>query len=248
MRKRKLISINVSEISYKEALSQIIGLASEKKSSYVCVANVHMLVEAHKDREFADIVNSADLAVTDGMPLVKSLKILYGVSQDRIAGMDLLGDILKESENSGLSVFFYGSTTEVLNLIKNRIGIDFPRLKTAGFYSPPFRNLTDKEESDVINLIRESNANIVFVGLGCPKQEQWMARMKGKINAVMIGIGGAFTMYAGLQTRAPQWMQRNGLEWFFRLLQEPKRLWKRYLTTNSYFIYLFLKYKLTKRT
>jgi len=247
MGKRKIISIDVSEIGYKESLSRIIGLAAERKSSYVCVANIHMLVEAYKDKDFADVVNGADLALADGMPIVKSMKLLYDIKQERIAGMDIFSDIMGESENNQLSIFFLGSTTEVLSLIKNKIIIDFPHLDIAGFYSPPFRDLTDKEENDIINLIGKSKTNIVFIGLGCPKQEKWMARMKGKINAVMIGVGGVFPVYAGLQSRAPQWMQRHGLEWFFRFLQEPKRLWKRYLTTNTYFIFLFLKYVFNKR-
>ena len=244
MRKRKIISIYISEISYKDSLNRIIELARQKKSSYVCIANVHMLVEANKDKEFANVVNNADLVTADGMPIVKSMKSLYGIKQDRIAGMDLLPDIMKASEKNQLSVFFYGSTTEVLNLIKNKIGTDFPHLITAGFYSPPFRDITEKEENDIINLIGKSKANIVFVGLGCPKQEKWMAKMKGKINSAMIGVGGAFQVYSELQKRAPKWMQKNGLEWLFRFFQDPKRLWKRYLTTNTSFIYLFLKHKL----
>jgi N-acetylglucosaminyldiphosphoundecaprenol N-acetyl-beta-D-mannosaminyltransferase len=197
-----------------------------------------MLIEAHQDKTFRSVVNNANIATPDGMPLAKSLGVLYGKSQDRVAGMDLFPSLLKESEERELSVFLYGSTEEVLTKIIERIKKDHPGLKIAGYYSPPFRVLTEIEKKEIIDLINGSGPDFVMVALGCPKQEKWMAEHKNKINSCMLGVGGAFPVYAGVQDRAPQWVQNISMEWAYRLIQEPKRLWKRYVITNSLFILL----------
>jgi N-acetylglucosaminyldiphosphoundecaprenol N-acetyl-beta-D-mannosaminyltransferase len=152
-------------------------------------------------------------------------------------------DLFAAAEKSGLSVFFYGSTEGVLKGILQRIDREHPQLEVAGAYSPPFRELSDSEQKEHVARINASGAQIVFVSLGCPKQEIWMARNMGKINAVMIGVGNAFPVYDGRECRAPQWMQKLSLEWFHRLCQEPRRLWKRYLVTNSIFLWLMLSAK-----
>lgn len=246
--KKRIVSIDVTQASYSYFISQIINLGRNLNSSYVCVANVHMVVEAYKNPEYASFINSADLVTPDGMPLVKALKLSYGLSQERVAGMDLFPDLLSEAEKQGQSIFLYGSTENVLQNISRRISSEHPTLKIAGIYSPPFRPLTDSESSEIVTLINSSGANLVFVSLGCPKQEIWMANHKGKINAVMIGVGGAFPVYSGLQKRAPVWMQKSSLEWFYRLCQEPRRLIKRYLITNTMFIFLILKQLITQKT
>ena len=237
----KVISINITTLHYNDFLSRLSELAVSKQSSYTCVANVHMCIEAYQHKDFAAIVNQADLVTPDGMPLVKALKMLYGINQDRVAGMDLLPDLLKASEAKNITVFFYGGTETMLANTKNYCAQQFPQLQIAGMISPPFRSLTKEEEQEYINTINASGAGFVFVALGCPKQEKWMASMKGRVNACMVGIGGALPVMIGMQKRAPVWMQKASLEWLYRLLQEPKRLFKRYAITNTLFIVLLFR-------
>jgi N-acetylglucosaminyldiphosphoundecaprenol N-acetyl-beta-D-mannosaminyltransferase len=244
-------ALQITTKSFIAIENQIFTHAIKHQSTYVCVANVHMTIEAYWDSNFAKAVNNADIVTADGMPLVLALKALYGIKQERVAGMDLLPSLLKQAEEAELGVYFYGGTTEMLEKTKDYIKVNFPKLEKVSFESPPFRKLTDEEETDCIHRINESGAQLIFVALGCPKQEKWMASMKGKINACMIGIGGALPVLVGMQKRAPEWMQRWSLEWLFRLMQEPRRLFKRYFITNSLFIYLFviqyIKLKLFKK-
>ena len=242
--KKRLLSIDVSSGSYNEFITAILKYATERVSSYVCVANVHMLVEAHNTPEFAEVVNQADIVTPDGMPLAQGFKYKYNLKQDRVDGMSLLPALLSECEKNIVSVYFYGGDQKVLYTAETYIRSTYPNLKIAGLHSPPFRKLTEAEKLEDEQRIKDSEPNLVFVALGCPKQEMWMAGMKGKVPALMIGIGGALPVFTGAQKRAPQWMQNNSLEWLYRLIQEPKRLFKRYLTTNSKFLYLLAKEKL----
>lgn len=239
--KARLLSIDIDLGTYATFIERIISLAKINQSSYVCVANVHMLVEAHQEKGFAKVVNDADLVTPDGMPLAKGLQILSGIKQDRVAGMDLLPDLLKAASEEQIAVFFYGGTEAMLQETSQFCELNYPQLKLVGFHSPPFRSLTMDEQQDVVKKINDSGAGLILVALGCPKQEKWMASMKGKIDACMIGIGGAVPVMVGLQTRAPKWMQKASLEWLYRLFQEPKRLFKRYFLTNSLFIFLLTK-------
>lgn len=238
---KHIISLFISTGSYASFIDRILELARKKQSSYICVANVHMTIEAYWDKKFADFVNKADLVTPDGMPLAKAMKLLYGIQQDRVAGMDLLPDLLKKAEEENLGVFFYGGTDEMLRKTKVFVQETYPNLKEQAYYSPPFRALTAEEEISVIQRINDSGAHLVFVALGCPKQEKWMAGMKGKINACMLGIGGALPVMVGMQKRAPQWMQKLSLEWLYRLIQEPRRLFKRYFVTNTLFVWQLFK-------
>lgn len=242
--KKRILSINVSQGKYPQFVDNIIELAGSRQSSYVCVANVHMLVEAHQSRAFQKVVNGADIVTPDGMPLAKCFQILHRQRQDRVDGMSLLPALLEEAGNKGLSVYFYGGSQKMIDETTTYLLDNYPSLKVAGAYSPPFRPLSENEKNNIANNISASGANIVFVVLGCPKQEKWMHEMKGKIPAVMIGIGGALPVLIGMQRRAPEWMQKNSLEWFYRFMQEPKRLFKRYFSTNSTFLYLLAKEKL----
>ncbi len=237
----KVISLNITRGLYVSFIERVMELGTKRISSYVCVANVHMCIEAYQDQQFVQIVNHANVVTPDGMPLVKALKLLYGIRQDRVAGMDLLPDLLKESEEKQVKVFFYGGTQTMLDKTEEYCRQYYPQLNIAGMISPPFRSLTQEEDQEYINIINECSAGFVFVALGCPKQEKWMASMKGRINACMIGIGGALPVMIGMQKRAPGWMQRASLEWLFRLAQEPKRLFKRYAVTNTIFLYLLFK-------
>lgn len=215
--------------------------AARRNSEYVCIANVHSLIEASNDAAFAKVLNNAGIVTPDGMPITWAMRLLYGFKQERIPGMTVLPDSIQAASDAGLPVFFYGATEEILSKTDAFIKNYFPALNVAGMYSPPFRKLTQHEEEVVVSIINASGAAVVFVALGCPKQEKWMASMKGRINATMIGVGGALPVMIGLQKRAPAWMQNIGLEWLFRLCQEPGRLFKRYAITNTRFVVLLCK-------
>ena len=241
MEKLSVLKIAVSIGAYKDFLEKIMSDAIAKRSGYICVANVHMLVEAYRDPSFADVLKKANVITPDGMPLTWAMRLLYNRRQDRVAGMDLLPDILERASKSKLSIYFYGGTEKMLQKTKEYLTVRYPGITLAGMYSPPFRNLTPEEDKKVIADINASGSSLVFVALGCPKQEKWMASMKGKIHAEMVGIGGALPVMVRMQKRAPLWMQQSGLEWMFRFMQEPRRLFKRYAVTNTRFVMLLLK-------
>lgn len=223
---------------YDYLIHKIIDLSNRDSGSYVCVLNVHMMIEAQRKPAFKNILKAADLVLPDGKPITWALKILKDTEQDRVAGMDIVPDLFRELEKTGGPVYFFGGTTEMLEKTNNYIADKFPALKIAGYHAPPFRELTEQENEENIARINSSGAKIIFVVLGCPKQEIWMSAMKDRINGVMIGVGGAIPVVIGDKKRAPQWMQRSGLEWLFRFIQEPKRLFKRYTVTNTWFLYL----------
>jgi N-acetylglucosaminyldiphosphoundecaprenol N-acetyl-beta-D-mannosaminyltransferase len=226
----------IDAVSWQEVLDILLLWAKERQSRYVSICNVHVVVTATQDPEFCRVVNDADMATSDGMPLVWLLRRLGFPQQERINGPDLMWRLCGQATEKRLSIFLYGSTPETLERLTHNLKIAFPQLAIAGVYSPPFRLLSDEEDRTMIDVINGSGAHIVFTGLGCPKQEFWMATHRGKIRAVMIGVGAAFDYHAGTVKRAPLWMQQSGLEWLFRLVCEPKRLWRRYLVTNSLFL------------
>ncbi len=246
MERSEIISLNISSINYDKAISEILDNARKIKSSYTCFANVHMIIEAYKDPELKKLINNSTFTFPDGMPLVFALKLLYGKRQERIAGIDFMIDTIRECEKDKLSIFLWGSTEIVLNSLQKNLLIEFPKLIIAGSFSPPFREFSQTENDLYIKIINNSGANIVFVSLGCPKQEIWMAKHSSKIQAALLGVGAAFEIHAKLVKRAPKWMQKISLEWLFRLMQEPKRLWKRYTQTNLLFIFLLLKKTIRK--
>lgn len=248
MRKVQIISSLISTGTYSSFVEKIFALAERRSSGFVCFANVHMLIEAHTDPAFNEVLSRADLVTPDGMPLAKAVKILYGNEQDRVAGMDMMPTLLTEAAKRGKSVYFYGNTQPVLDGIRKRIQEDLPYLDVRGYYSPPFRAITPEEDEEVVARINAAEPDLVFVALGCPKQEKWMADHNGRIHGVMLGVGGAFNVYARMQKRAPRWMRTLALEWLYRLLLEPGRLWKRYLVTNSTFMFLLGKAYLMKLT
>jgi len=233
--------------SYEQFVDAIMEYSNKKISSYVCVANVHMLAESYKSPSLQEVVNSANIVTPDGMPLAKAFKYLYQQDQIRVDGMSLLPLLLQKCIHTNQSVFFYGGTPYMLERTRHYLKRNFPELEIAGTYSPPFRTLTEDESAHIVGVIKDAQPNIVFVVLGCPKQEWWMAEMKGRIPSIMIGVGGALPVLIGMKRRAPVWMQRNSLEWFFRFVQEPKRLFKRYYKSNRLFLYLMLKAKLNKQ-
>jgi N-acetylglucosaminyldiphosphoundecaprenol N-acetyl-beta-D-mannosaminyltransferase len=239
--KRRLLKSYITTGKFNEFVEQVFWLTDNKESSYICFANVHMLVEAYQDPAFNKILNEADVASPDGGPLSKLMKVQYGQKQDRVPGMDLMPRLIEEAAARGKSVFFYGSTDDVLEAVVATAKAKHPSLRVAGHYSPPFRQLTEEEDQSIVDMINATGADLVFVALGCPKQERWMAEHKGRVQACMLGVGQAYMTYAGLERRLPKWARDWSLEWTYRLYQEPKRLWKRYLVTNSTFVYLTMK-------
>jgi N-acetylglucosaminyldiphosphoundecaprenol N-acetyl-beta-D-mannosaminyltransferase len=226
----------IHAVSWDDALARIRAWAGNRESRYVCVCNVHSVVTAKHDAFLRDSINQADLAVPDGMPLVWWLRSRGFPAQERIYGPDILWRYCAQAERDGQAVYFYGSLPDTLERLVSNVKQSFPRLTVAGADAPPFRESTTAEAEEDVRRINASGAQVVFVGLGCPKQEKWMARHRGKIHAVMIGVGAAFDYHAGTLKRPPRWMQHAGLEWFYRLLQEPRRLWRRYAATNSLFV------------
>jgi N-acetylglucosaminyldiphosphoundecaprenol N-acetyl-beta-D-mannosaminyltransferase len=231
----------IDALTWDEAVGQITRWGAAHESRYVCICNVHSVVTTTSDVEFKIAVNNADMATPDGAPIAWALRQFGYASQERINGPDLMMKYLAEAERLGQTVFFYGSTDATLAKLRVALAKLFPGLRIGGTYSPPFRSLSLEEDEEIVEMINGSGANVVFVGLGCPKQEKWMAEHRGRINAVMIGVGAAFDYHAGVIKRAPIWWQRNGLEWLYRLGSEPRRLFKRYMVTNTLFVVGFLR-------
>ena len=234
----QIISLHVDHTGFNKSLDTVMGLAEKRQPAYVCFANVHMTIEAYRNKIFLDQVQNADLVLADGKPIAVACKILHHKKQERIAGMDFMPRLLELANEKRMRVFFYGSTPEVLKTLKQKINQLYPTIIHAGYISPSFGVQKEDELVKDIDQINDSGAQIVFVSLGCPKQEKWMAANSKKINAVLLGIGAALPVMAGIHKRAPVWMQKLALEWFYRLMQQPGRLFKRYLFTNSMFIFL----------
>lgn len=233
-----VLGARVDSTTYSEAIDIVVDWSTRQESRYVCVANVHMLMEAFDSPEFRAIVNDADLTVPDGVPLVWMMHIKGCHGQERVYGPSLMLHILESSARDGIPVGLYGGAPEVLEALEGRMKARYAGLNVAYSYSPPYSAMSFEKDAVVVEQIKRSGARILFVGLGCPKQEIWMAEHRGKVNAVMIGVGAAFDFHSGVKPQAPAWMQKIGLEWLFRLINEPRRLWKRYLYHNPRFIVL----------
>ena len=225
---------------YHSATAQIAEWAKNNRSRYVCAANVHGVMEAWDDPGFRDVLNAADLVTPDGMPLVWTLRLKGYKAQERVYGPTLMLHTLEMAAAEGIPVGFYGGRPEILEVLIKNMKKKYPGLNVVYAHSPPFRQLTPGEDIGICQEIQDSGLRILYVGLGCPKQERWMADHKNRIQAVMLGVGAAFDFHAGAVSQAPPWMQKNGLEWLYRLTQEPGRLWKRYLWNNPRFVVLSL--------
>lgn len=232
-----VLSSFIDAIGWDEVKNQLLQWAIRHESRYVAICNVHSVVTASKNFIFQQVVNEADMATPDGAPVAWMLRRLGFSGQPRINGPDLMWLLIAQAEHLAIPLYFYGSTGDTLQMLRGVLQRSFPDAVIAGMESPPFRALTSDEDTAVVSRINASRAGIVFVGLGCPKQELWMSEHRGRINAVMIGVGAAFDYHAGSIRRAPLWMQNIGLEWLHRLFSEPRRLWKRYLVTNTLFVY-----------
>lgn len=243
-----VIGVPVTALSFKDHVNRICRWATrERAGRVVCVANVHMLVEARRHRRFHALLRRADMVTPDGMPLVWVMRASRARRQRRVAGMDLLPALCAAAERRSIPVYFLGSTPEVLSRIRDRLRQEHPRLVVVGMESPPFRPLSEDEDDALVQRINSSGARILFVSLGCPKQERWMTSHRTRVDAVMVGVGAAFPVYAGAERRAPRWMRYLGLEWAFRLVREPGRLWRRYLVTNFLFGYYVATERFSRR-
>lgn len=235
-----VVGMKVNVTSYEHTINTVLAWANTGQSRYVCISNVHMAMECHQNPDFKQVVNEADLVTPDGMPLVWMMRWLGLYEQQRVRGPSLLPLLCEAAELHNLKVGFYGSTDLVLQKLVERLSQKFPTLEIVFNYSPPFRVLSTVEDNEIINRINSSGANILFVGLGCPKQELWMAHHLGKIMIPMLGVGAAFDICSGIKSESPLWLQKLGLEWIYRFILEPRRLWKRYLKHNPHFVWLAL--------
>jgi len=231
-----VLGSRIDTLTWDTALSQIFLWAKARTSRYVCMCNVHGVVSAAAETGLRKAINGADMATPDGKPVAVALSLQGFRGQPRISGPELMWKCCEQAAQCGVSIFLYGSTWENLSALIKELKASFPTLKIADAYAPPFRQLNDEEDAVVVRRINNSGAGLVFVGLGCPKQELWMADHKGRIDAVMLGVGAAFDFHSGKVQRAPLWMQDMGLEWLSRLIKEPGRLWRRYLVTNFIFL------------
>jgi N-acetylglucosaminyldiphosphoundecaprenol N-acetyl-beta-D-mannosaminyltransferase len=238
---KNILGMRVDPTSYRDVARQIIKWAVNGENRYVCVANVHMVMEAYEDATLRKIVNQADLVVPDGMPLVWMLRRFGHSLEDRVYGPTLVLRVLEAASRHCIPMGFYGGAPDVLAQLVKNIQNRYKNIQTAYRFSPPFRELTPEEDKAIVQNIEASQTRILFVGLGCPKQEKWMAAHVDRIQAVMVGVGAAFDFHAGKIRQAPKLLQDYGMEWMFRLIIEPGRLWKRYLTNNPRFAVLAIK-------
>jgi N-acetylglucosaminyldiphosphoundecaprenol N-acetyl-beta-D-mannosaminyltransferase len=223
-------------LAWDEAIERVISWGTSHTSRYVCVCNVHSVVTATRDAGFKRALMDADLATCDGAPIAWMMRRLGYPEQERIAGPDLMWRYLRAVEPLRHRIYLYGSTEETLVKLRAVLAREFPGVVVAGMHSPAFDGFRPVDDEGDVAAINASGANVVFVGLGCPKQEKWMAEHRERVNAVMIGVGAAFDYHAGTLARAPGWAQRYGLEWLYRLACEPRRLMRRYVVTNSLFL------------
>ena len=236
--KQNLLNIRVDALAYDDVIEDVLSWAHRSPNRYICIANVHMLMEAYDSSYFRKIVNNADLITPDGMPLVWMMRLKGQRNQSRVYGPTLMLHILERAAQEDIPVGFYGGQTEVLESLIKRMQMRYAGLNVAYSFSPPFHALSPEEDLAMIEKVNASGTRILFVGLGCPKQEYWMANHRGRVHAVMMGVGAAFDFHSGMKPQAPVWIQAMGLEWLFRFINEPRRLWRRYLFHNPRFIVL----------
>lgn len=230
-----VLGATIDAIEWDDVLRLITGWAAGRESRAVVLCNAHSVVTARRDRELGQAVLCADLALPDGAPVAWVVSRQRGRWQPRIGGPDLMLACCASAQARGIGIFLYGSTDATLRALKARLAEHYPGLRVAGLRSPPYHAQSQEEIERDVRQINASGAGIVFVGLGCPKQERWIAAQHGRVHAVSIGVGAAFDFHSGQLRRAPLWMRKHGLEWLHRLISEPRRLWRRYLVTNTLF-------------
>jgi len=238
-----VLTTRVDLVDIPAAGRLIADWARESRGRMVCATNVHMVMEAHDDPSFGSIVNGADLVVADGRPIVWACRLLYHRAVAHVRGLDLTAYVCDMAERENLNVGLYGGAPATVQEVRSRLLQHYPGLSLTYSWSPPFRPLTPEEDAADTQAIRAADVQLLLVGLGCPKQERWMAAHRDQLSCAMVGVGAVFDMLAGQQRVAPRWLQRAGLEWAYRLIQEPRRLWSRYAKHNFRFVlYVAIRY------
>lgn len=233
-----VLKVRFSVTCLKDATEYVKENIESLKGRYICFGNVHTSVMAYEDETYRNIQNGAALIMPDGDPIHKEQRRRGFRNAGRVAGPDFMRSMFGSAGDGSLSMYFYGSTEQTIKKLEENLNKTYPGMDVRGYESPPFRDLSEEEDRETVDRINASGADILWVGLGAPKQERWMASHSGRINALMLGVGAGFDFHAGTVKRAPDWVQKIGMEWFYRLLQDPKRLFKRYLITNTkYFIF-----------
>lgn len=232
-----IMGVNIAAINMEWLLEYLDKNIDLLHGDYICVTNVHTIVTSFEEPDYCAVQNGGIMAIPDGGPLSTVGRKRGHKNMQRTTGPSLMGEIFKITAEKGYRHFFYGSKQETLDLLEEKLNENYPGIQIAGMYSPPFRPLTDEEDAAVIKMINDAKPDFVWIGLGAPKQENWMAAHQGKIDGLMVGVGAGFDYYAGNIQRAPQWMQKWNLEWVYRLIQDPKRLFQRYWHTNTKFIW-----------
>jgi N-acetylglucosaminyldiphosphoundecaprenol N-acetyl-beta-D-mannosaminyltransferase len=243
-----ILGVRVDATTYAEATQRVLTWAGRGESRYVCCAAVNNIMEARRSPDYQAVMDQADLVTSDGMPLVWMLRWLGARHATRVYGPELMSGLLEAAGDAGVPVGFYGGTPPLLARLAARNRLRFPRLRMVYAEAPPFREPTLEEDRRTIQSIQDAGVRILFVGLGSPKQDRWMHAHKNRVQAVMLGVGAAFDFLAGAKPQAPRWMQSSGLEWAFRLVSEPRRLWRRYLLQNPKFAALAVAQLLKSRT
>ena len=237
---REVLGVRLNGRSYTDTAARCVAWAQHGESRAIIFANVHVIMEAHDDPSLHSLLNNADILNPDGMPLVWALRMFGHRDAERVYGPDAMLVLLAAAEAADIPVGFYGGLPETMNMLVAETRKRFPKLNIVFKYSPPFRPLDLKEDEDVVRAIAESGLKMLFVGLGCPKQERWIMDHRGRINAVMLAVGAAFDFLAKTKRQAPRWIMRSGFEWAFRLGSEPRRLAGRYFKHNPRFLILVL--------
>jgi len=235
--RQDVIGTPIDVINFSDAVTTVLRWSAAGERRYVCACNVHSAVTARRHSRLAASIAGADMVVADGAPVAWLMRKAGFASQERVSGPDLMWQYFEAAAPCGESIFLYGGKPDTLERLSARIIDRFPGLRVAGTYSPPFRTLSPQEDQALVDMINASGATTVWISLGCPKQEVWMAEHRDRIQSVLVGVGGAFALHAGQARRAPLWMQRHGLEWLHRMMCEPRRLWRRYLSTNTVFVF-----------
>ncbi|MEZ7842810.1 MAG: WecB/TagA/CpsF family glycosyltransferase [Opitutales bacterium] len=247
LQQRYVLGQRLDATDYADATARVIDWANRGESRYVCLSNVHMVMQGWDNPNFRQIINAADLITTDGVPLVWCLRALGLPSAVRVYGPDLTLHVCAAAAQQQLAIGLYGGTAQSLKEFAALLQSRFPAIEIACSIAPPFRPLTEAEDATYTKQLAESGARILFVGIGCPKQEIWMSEHRGRLNMPMLGVGAAFDFHAGRVKQAPAWLQAIGLEWLFRLLMEPRRLWRRYAWHNPRFVLFFIEQLLRGR-
>ncbi len=245
----QLLDVRLTGVRLEQAVARVMRLSRDGGRHYVCVFAAESLLQAHANPRLADIANGSDMTLCDGMPLVMTGKHLAKLDMSRCYGPDVMLHVCDRGRAIGLRHYLYGGASpEVLEKLQQRLTERFPGLTFAGSYCPPFRPLTDAEKQEVAGRINASGADVVWVGIGTPKQDYWVSEMRPLLKpCVSVAVGAAFNFHAGFVPQAPNWMRRNCLEWLYRLCAEPRRLWRRYLVGNPHFVWLMFRQWLTKR-